>query len=54
MSLAADRFAQGARPAARIGREVGYASETAVIAAFKRVTGQTPRQYRRASEAPPV
>ncbi|WP_337248724.1 helix-turn-helix domain-containing protein [Rhodovulum sulfidophilum] len=49
-----DRLAQGARPAARIGSEVGYASESAVTAAFKRVTGQTPRQYRRASEARPV
>ncbi len=54
MCLAADQLAQGSQPVARIGQVVGYASESAFAAAFKRVTGQTPRQYRRASKALPV
>ncbi|WP_386176690.1 AraC family transcriptional regulator [Sulfitobacter sp. R86518] len=49
MCLAADQLSRGAQPVARIGRDVGYASESAFVAAFKRVTGQTPRQYRQAS-----
>lgn len=54
MCLAAEQLARGAQPVARIGAKVGYASESAFAAAFKRVTGQTPRQYRRASKALPV
>ncbi|MBE3638157.1 AraC family transcriptional regulator [Mangrovicoccus algicola] len=54
MCLAAEQLARGSQPVARIGREVGYASESAFAAAFKRVAGQTPRQYRRASKARPV
>ncbi|MCB5200491.1 AraC family transcriptional regulator [Loktanella sp. TSTF-M6] len=54
MCLAADQLTRGAQPVAQIGRDVGYASVSAFVAAFKRVTGQTPRQYRRAPKTGPL
>ncbi|MEV2241261.1 AraC family transcriptional regulator [Micromonospora sp. NPDC049891] len=47
VELAADRLRRGDDTLARIAQQVGYGSESALSVAFKRVTGHTPRAYRR-------
>ncbi|MFD0737640.1 AraC family transcriptional regulator [Planotetraspora mira] len=47
IELAADRLRRGDGTVASIAREVGYGSESALSNAFKRVTGASPRDYRR-------
>ena len=49
MELAAERLRGGTDTLAAIAREVGYGSESALSAAFKRVTGRSPREYRLAA-----
>lgn len=48
IELAADRLRRGEDTMATIARSVGYGSESALSNAFKRVTGASPREYRRA------
>jgi AraC-like DNA-binding protein len=48
MMLAADRLANGGMPISVVAPTVGYASESAFGAAFKRVIGEPPRQFARA------
>jgi AraC-like DNA-binding protein len=48
MMLAADRLTNGAMPIAVVAPTVGYESESAFGAAFKRVIGYSPRQFARA------
>lgn len=45
MMLAADRMANEGMPIAAVAPTVGYESESAFGAAFKRVFGQSPKQY---------
>ncbi len=45
MLLAADRLAVSSDPVASIARSLGYESESAFSAAFKRVMHASPRQY---------
>ncbi|MQA38304.1 AraC family transcriptional regulator [Rugamonas aquatica] len=45
MLLAADRLANSSAPIARVALSLGYESESAFGAAFKRVMGGSPRQY---------
>ncbi len=45
MILAADRLAQGRTTLAMVAPTIGYESESAFAAAFKRVLGQSPRQF---------
>ncbi|MET0338675.1 MAG: AraC family transcriptional regulator [Caulobacter sp.] len=45
MMLAADRLLDGGEPIGAIARSVGYESESAFTAAFKRVMGQPPRRF---------
>ncbi|KAB8191277.1 helix-turn-helix domain-containing protein [Nonomuraea phyllanthi] len=47
MELATDRLRRGDDTVAAIAREVGYGSESALSSAFKRITGTSPRDYRR-------
>ncbi|MGJ6967959.1 AraC family transcriptional regulator [Streptosporangium sp. G11] len=47
IELAAERLRRGDETVAMIAREVGYGSESALSNAFKRVTGASPREYRR-------
>jgi AraC-like DNA-binding protein len=47
IELAAERLRHGDETIAAIAREVGYGSESALSNAFKRVTGASPRDYRR-------
>ena len=47
IELAAERLRRGDETMAAIAREVGYGSESALSNAFKRVTGASPRDYRR-------
>ncbi|MGS2642463.1 cupin domain-containing protein [Streptosporangium sp. LJ11] len=47
IELAAQRLRRGDETVAAIAREVGYGSESALSNAFKRVTGASPREYRR-------
>ncbi|PZG17723.1 AraC family transcriptional regulator [Nonomuraea aridisoli] len=47
IELAIDRLRRGDETVAMIAREVGYGSESALSNAFKRVTGASPREYRR-------
>lgn len=47
MLLAAERLAQGGETVASIALSLGYDSESAFSAAFKRVMGRSPRQYAR-------
>jgi AraC-like DNA-binding protein len=49
MELAAERLRGGTDTLATIARAVGYGSESALSAAFKRVTGRSPREYRLAA-----
>lgn len=51
IELAADRLRRGDETVAVIAREVGYGSEGALSNAFKRVTGASPRDYRRGGRA---
>jgi AraC-like DNA-binding protein len=51
MMLAADRLAQGQATLAVVAPMVGYESESALGAAFKRVLGQSPRQFVKAITA---
>jgi len=51
MLNAAKRLRAGRLPVSRIADEVGYASESAFAAAFKRVMGQSPGSYASAAEA---
>ena len=51
MFLAGDRLANTADPISTIARALGYESESAFSTAFKRVMGQSPRQYGRSREA---
>ncbi|GAA2712234.1 AraC family transcriptional regulator [Actinoplanes palleronii] len=54
IELAADRLRRDDGTVAVIARGVGYRSESALSNAFKRVTGQSPREYRRSlTVAPP-
>ncbi len=48
MMLAADRLVTGSEPVSAIAFDLGYESESAFAAAFKRVTGISPRRYGRA------
>ncbi|WP_430791766.1 AraC family transcriptional regulator [Actinoplanes sp. G11-F43] len=52
IELAAAHLRRGEDTMATIARSVGYGSESALSNAFKRVTGASPRAYRRA--APPI
>ncbi|WP_405425688.1 AraC family transcriptional regulator [Micromonospora sp. NBC_00617] len=47
IELAADRIRRGSDTVAAIALAVGYGSESALSVAFKRVTGVSPRTYRR-------
>ncbi|MGW7571656.1 AraC family transcriptional regulator [Streptomyces tendae] len=47
IELAAKRLLQGGEPVAAIAHAVGYGSESALSTAFKRVTGVSPRDYRK-------
>jgi AraC-like DNA-binding protein len=47
IELAAGRLRRGEDTVAVIARDVGYGSESALSTAFKRVTGASPREYRR-------
>ncbi|WP_051812806.1 AraC family transcriptional regulator [Streptomyces sp. NRRL S-340] len=47
IELAAKRLLQGGETVSAAARAVGYGSESALSAAFKRVTGMSPRDYRR-------
>ncbi|MEV4582720.1 AraC family transcriptional regulator [Nonomuraea jabiensis] len=47
IELATDRLRRGDDTVAMIARKVGYGSESALSNAFKRVTGASPREYRR-------
>ncbi|MEW2294390.1 AraC family transcriptional regulator [Streptomyces sp. NPDC006743] len=47
IELAAKRLLQGDETVSAIARTVGYGSESALSTAFKRVTGTSPRDYRR-------
>lgn len=47
IELAADRLRRGDETVAAIARAVGYGSESALSTAFKRVTGSSPRAFRR-------
>ncbi len=49
MMLAADRLANGGAPIAVVAPTVGYESESAFGAAFKRVMGYSPRQFAKAT-----
>jgi AraC-like DNA-binding protein len=49
MMIAADRLANGGMPIAVVAPTVGYESESAFGAAFKRVIGYSPRQFAKAS-----
>lgn len=51
IELAAERLRRGDGTVAVIAREVGYGSESALSNAFKRVTGASPRDYRRRAPA---
>ncbi|GAA1618498.1 AraC family transcriptional regulator [Actinoplanes couchii] len=48
IELAAGRLRRGEDTVAAIARDVGYGSESALSNAFKRVTGTSPRDYRKA------
>jgi AraC-like DNA-binding protein len=45
MIVASDRLANGGMPIAVVAPTVGYESESAFCAAFKRVMGYSPRQF---------
>jgi AraC-like DNA-binding protein len=47
MRLAAARLRRDDQPIATVGRELGYATDSAFTACFRRVIGRTPKQYRR-------
>ena len=47
IELAADRLRLGDETVAAIAGQVGYGSESALSNAFKRITGASPRDYRR-------
>ena len=49
MMIASDRLANGGMPIALVAPTVGYESESAFGAAFKRVMGYSPRQFARAA-----
>ncbi len=49
MMVASDRLANGRMPIALVAPTVGYESESAFGAAFKRVMGYSPRQFARAA-----
>ncbi|MFI5891713.1 AraC family transcriptional regulator [Actinoplanes sp. NPDC051513] len=49
IELAADRLRRDDGTVAAIAHAVGYGSESALSTAFKRVTGASPREYRRAA-----
>ena len=49
MIVASDRLANGAMPIAVVASTVGYESESAFGAAFKRVMGYSPRQFAKAA-----
>ena len=49
MMVAAERLAKGGQSISRVAPEVGYESESAFGAAFKRVIGRSPRQFARAA-----
>jgi len=51
MMLAADRLARGGLSIAQVAPMVGYESDSAFGAAFKRVMGRSPRQHVRAASA---
>ncbi|WGM45980.1 IS5 family transposase IS4811 [Brevundimonas sp. NIBR10] len=46
MQLAKAEFARGTRPVGVVARSLGYQSDSAFTAAFKRVSGRSPRDYR--------
>jgi AraC-like DNA-binding protein len=51
MMVAADRLSNGGMPIALVAPTVGYESESAFGAAFKRVIGYSPRQFAKATAA---
>lgn len=53
MLLAGDRLKRSAEPISRIAPSLGYESESAFGAAFKRVMGCSPRQYANGSAGSP-
>ena len=56
MLLAADRLTASNDPVSEIAEALGYESESAFSAAFKRMMGRSPRQYGRSrkQDAVPV
>lgn len=55
MQLAARRLAEGSQKVGAIAFEMGYRSEAAFSRAFKKITGQSPAQWRRgAGDAAPA
>jgi AraC-like DNA-binding protein len=52
MMLASERLAIGGTPIAVVGPSVGYESESAFSAAFKRVIGCSPRQFTKTTVTP--
>ena len=51
MMVAADRLANGSGPVSGIALSLGYESESAFGAAFRRTMGRSPRRHRRGSDA---
>lgn len=54
MRLAAARLRRGQEPLAGIAETLGYASDSAFAAAFRRVFGQSPARYRAQAAGTPV
>jgi AraC-like DNA-binding protein len=49
MMVAAERLAKVGQSTSKVAPDVGYKSESAFGAAFKRVIGHSPRQFARAA-----
>lgn len=54
MALAADRLRSSDATVAAVARQVGYGTPFSFSAAFKRVYGMSPQEYRRTPEPPPA
>ncbi|AJY47681.1 AraC family transcriptional regulator [Martelella endophytica] len=53
MALACDRLEHAGSPLAEIASDLGYASLSAFVTAFRRLVGVTPQQFRRARQSLP-